>query len=240
MRLGYLSLAATLLLLPAENHAQDAEPQCSASGPAVCFARDVVLSLTLAHLGALHPDTAGANGNVLILAQATMYAAKQQELAIEKAQAYVSPYLHAKDSTIATSARYFLAAYSELAAFQNASVAALKSHLDGTSASGVGSTAEEMATLAMRRNEAAKALIAAVGEAAAALVRTDPATGRSSALAMTTDERSDLLDRLRTNFGDTLKSLPNGQYASDYASAAATLYRTIADPRWRLQPDTRR
>ena len=91
-----------------------------------------------------------------------------------------------------------------------------------------GTVLESQAELGASYDEAWKLLIPAATAATYSVVEEDPATGRMSGLALTAKQRNEILQKLRSEFGEEItKGMKAGQIS--LVAAAAVLYEVIGN-----------
>jgi hypothetical protein len=154
----------------------------------------------------------------------------------ECAKSQVSPYTTSSIEAIKTSAEGATLVFSLLADLHQKSVAEHKALLDsiGEGKLKPGTVLERTAELAASYDEAWKLLPAAVIAGTYAAVEVEPATGLMSRLALNRTQRDEILQKLRSTFGDDIKQgLKAGQLP--LTAAAAALYQVLGDPQRKLR-----
>jgi hypothetical protein len=148
----------------------------------------------------------------------------------ECAGSQVSPYAASSTETIQTSARGAASVFARLGDLQEQSVAQYTALLNSMGERRVepGTVLEGQAELGASYDEAWKLLIPAAVAATYSVVEKDPTTGRMSRLALTAKQRDDILQQLRSTFGEEIrKGMKAGQIS--LVAAAAVLYEVIGN-----------
>ena len=149
----------------------------------------------------------------------------------ECARAQVGPFTTSPNEAIQASAKGAAAVFSLLVNLQQRSVAEHTSLLDSMASGSVkpGTALERQAELAASYDDAWKRLIPAVIASTYAVVEVEPKTGLMSRLALTRAQRSEILIKLTSAFGEEVKrGMRAGQIP--LTAAAAILYQVLADP----------
>jgi len=164
---------------------------------------------------------------------ALIVALRLQQSSFRCAESQVAPYETSSDSTISESAQATAAIFQQLAELDDKFVAHAKILLEATSQP-TGEMAEQLAQDQMDLEDTWKLLVHAVILSTYSVVRADPTTGRMSGLALTTSQRDEILETLRSGFGPRVaQGIKGGQHA--VLASAAALYQVVGDPKRHLQ-----
>lgn len=147
----------------------------------------------------------------------------------ECAGSHVSPYTASSNTAIKSSAQKAAMVFSQLADLHAKSAAEHKARLDAVGKETVKPGGVSKAKLDASYDRAWKLLIPAVIAGTYAAVEADPATGSVSRLALTGEQRDEILQKLHSTFGDDVTTgMKAGQ--PPIAAAAAALYLVVGDP----------
>jgi hypothetical protein len=148
----------------------------------------------------------------------------------ECAESQVSPYIKSSNEAIQASSEMASMAFARLADLQDESAAQYKSFLDSIGEGNLkpGTMLDERAKLGASYDETWKILPMAATAGTYAVVEEDPATGRMSGLALTAKQRDEILQKLRSTFGNEItQGVKAGQIS--LVAAAAVLYEVIGN-----------
>lgn len=148
----------------------------------------------------------------------------------ECAKSQVSPYAASSFETIQISARGAALVFARLGDLREKSVAQYTELLNSIGERRVepGTILEKQAELGASYDETWKLLIPAAVAATHSVVEDDPATGRMSGLALTAKQRDEILESLRSTFGEEITmGIKAGQIS--LVAAAAVLYEAIGN-----------
>jgi len=148
----------------------------------------------------------------------------------ECAALQVSPYAASSPETIQISARGAALVFARLADLREKSVSQYTAILNSTDGRGIeqGTVLEKQAELGAAYDETWKLLAPAAAAATYSVVEEDPTTGRMSGLALTAKQRDDILQTLRSTFGEEItRGIKAGQIS--LVAAAAVLYEVIGN-----------
>jgi hypothetical protein len=148
----------------------------------------------------------------------------------ECAGSQVSPYAASSTEAIQISAQGAALVFARLGDLQEQSVAQHTALLNSIGAQRVepGTILEREAELGASYDAVWKLLIPAATAATYSVVEEDPTTGRMSGLALTAKQRDEILQRLRSTFGEEItKGMQEGQIS--LVAAAAVLYEVIGN-----------
>lgn len=152
------------------------------------------------------------------------------------AESRVTKYQSSANEAIETSAIGATHAYSSLGNLEEQSLKLLSRSIDQVSAGTFkpGTAAEVSSGIAAKQGETGSVLLQAAVAATLAAVALDPATKLMSMLSVTSQQRDELLDRLRKVFGASVtKGIQGGQ--SRLEGAGAALYQVLSDPKRKPQ-----
>jgi hypothetical protein len=156
-----------------------------------------------------------------------LYAHKLVKADFECAASQVSPYTQSSDEAIQTSATGVGIAFLRLSDLQEEAINEWTKTLDaGPKAFKQGTFLKRQAERAASIDDAWKLLVPAVIAGTYGVIEKDSQTGLMSRLALTTKQRDEILEQLRSTFGeDITKGMKAGQIS--LVAAASTLYEVL-------------
>ena len=158
-----------------------------------------------------------------------LYATKLSKSDYECAASQVAPYSTSSDETIKLSALGVGMVFLRLADLQEQGVLEFKAVLDaGPKEFKQGTFSERQAERATLINDTWKLLIPAAIAATYTVIEKDPETGLMSRLSLTTKQRTEVLEKLRSAFGvEVTRGMKAGQIS--LVAAAAAIYEVIGN-----------
>lgn len=159
-----------------------------------------------------------------------LLALKMGKIDFQCAASQVSPYASSSTETIQVSAQGAALVFTSLVDLRQKSVAQYTAILNSPDGQGIerGTALEKQAELGAAYDETWKLLIPSALAATYSVVEKDPTTGRMSGLALTAKQRDEILQTLRSTFGeDVTRGMKAGQ--SSLVAAAAILYEVIGN-----------
>ena len=150
------------------------------------------------------------------------------------AESQVAPYATSSDSVIKDSAEGAALVFHRLQRHDDDLIAQLKALLDSSATVNPGTLAERLADVqsAIEQTWGMMPHVAALSTYTA--IRVDPSTRKMSRLALSAEERDEILGVLRTGFGKgIIGGMKEGQYPLE--GAAAVLYQVIGNPQYQLR-----
>lgn len=224
----FLMTIATLLMLHTPSHAGLCLPHDVEKESPYRYVLTLIDSMGYAQTAIKRQEQKSSTNTEETLFQ-LFYGFKLAEADFDCAEFQVSPYVSSTNEAIRTSAKGAALSYSRLGALQEEAALHLKLLLDaGPNEFKYGTMLERQAERAASMDEVWKLLPPAAIAATYSVIEEDPTTGRMSGLALTAKQREEILQKLRSTFGEEItKGVKAGQIS--LVAAAAVLYEVIGN-----------